>query len=343
MNPTADLDNGTLDVQHLAQMVQRHAFGMWRYRWIALIVAWCLSVVSWVAIYLMPDRYEASAQVYVDTDTVLRPLLKGLAVEENVMNDVTLMTRTMLTRPHLESVAREADLDLSAKTPREFDAVLASLKRRIKITPSGENIYTISFDDKNRATAVDVVDKLLDSFVEDTLGSGQEDSQQAEKTLKAELADYEQRLNQADDRLKEFKRKNVGLMPNEHGDYYSQLQTAEADLAAVQQSIRIANGKAASLARQLEGRRTGVRHHGPNVRRGFGDRCPDRVAGIKTRRSTCPIHGKASGSRPNRSAAGGASCETEDRTGIQICRRPADGDQSARHQPGVSEPEDPTQ
>ena len=253
MNPTADLDNGTLDVQHLVQMVQRHAFGMWRYRWIALIVAWCLSVFSWVAIYLMPDRYEASAQVYVDTDTVLRPLLKGLAVEENVMNDVTLMTRTMLTRPHLESVAREADLDLAAKTPREFDAVLASLKRRIKITPSGENIYTISFDDKNRATAVDVVDKLLDSFVEDTLGSGHEDSQQAEKTLKAELADYEQRLNQADDRLKEFKRKNVGLMPNEHGDYYSQLQTAEADLAAVQQSIRIANGKAASLARQLEG------------------------------------------------------------------------------------------
>ena len=169
------------------------------------------------------------------------------------MNDVTVMSRTMVTRPHLERVARETDLDLSAKTPREFDAVLESLERRIKIQPSGANIYTISFEDKKRETAVDVVDKLLDSFVEDTLGSGQEDSQQAEKTLKKELEDYERRLTESEDRLKEFKRQNVGLMPDEQGDYYAQLQTASAELAAVQQATRIANEKAASLARQLEG------------------------------------------------------------------------------------------
>ncbi len=169
------------------------------------------------------------------------------------MNDVTVMSRTLLTRPHLERVARESDLDLAAKTPREFDAVLASLERRIKIATTGANIYTITFEDKRRDTAVHVVDKLLDSFVEDTLGSGQEDSQQAEKTLKKELDDYERRLTESEDRLKEFKRQNVGLMPDEHGDYYAQLQAATGGLAHVQQSVRIANEKAASLARQLEG------------------------------------------------------------------------------------------
>ncbi len=283
MNQAADLDNGALDVQQLVQMVQRHALGMWRYRWVALGVAWCLSVISWVGIYLLPDRYEASAQVYVDTDSVLRPLLRGLSVEKDVMNDVTLMTRTMLTRPHLERVAREADLDLAAKNPREFNAVLASLEQRIKIAPTGANIYTISFEDQNRATAVDVVDKLLDSFVEDTLGSGQEDSQQAEKTLKAEIADYEQRLNQADDRLKEFKRKNVGLMPDERGDYYSQLQTAQADLAGVRQSIRVANGKAASLARQLEGEEPVFGIMGQTT--GVGSSTDAQIASLERKRS----------------------------------------------------------
>jgi polysaccharide chain length determinant protein (PEP-CTERM system associated) len=248
-----DLNDGSIDFQQITQMVQRHALGMWRYRWVALIVAWTLSIVSWFFIYMLPDRYEASAQVYVDTDSVLRPLLRGLSVEKDVMNDVAVMSRSMLTRPHLERVAREADLDLVAKTPRDFDAVIASLERRVKIVTTGPNIYTISFDDKKRETAVDVVDKLLDSFVEDTLGSGQEDSQQAEKTLKQELDDYERRLTESEERLKEFKRQNVGLMPDEHGDYYAQLQAAAADLAAVKQSIRVANEKAASLARQLEG------------------------------------------------------------------------------------------
>lgn len=254
MTQGTNLSDEAVDFQRLFQTAQRHAFGMWRYRWIVLAVAWGLSVVSWIGIYLLPDRYEASAQVYVDTDSVLRPLLKGLSIEKDVMNDVMVMTRTMLTRPHLERVAREADLDLAVKTPREMEEVLASLERRVKVTATaGANIYTITFEDKKRETAVDVVDKLLDSFVEDTLGSGLQDTQQAEKALKTELADYERRLTESEERLKEFKRKNVGLMPDARGDYYAQLQAASADLAAVRQAARIANEKQTSLVRQLEG------------------------------------------------------------------------------------------
>ena len=285
MSQGTDLNDGALDLQRLVQMVQRHTLGMWRYRWIALAVAWGLSIASWIFIYMLPDRYDASAQVFVDTDTVLRPLLRGLSVEKDVMNDVTVMSRTMLTRPHLERVAREADLDLSAKTPREFDAVLASLERRVKIATTGANIYTISFEDTKRDTALKVVDKLLDSFVEDTLGSGQEDSQQAEKTLKTELEAYERRLTESEDRLKEFKRKNVGLMPDEKGDYYAQLQAASADLAAVQQSARIANEKAASLARQLEGEEPVFGIMTSTIGVGRGSSIDGQIASLEQRRS----------------------------------------------------------
>jgi polysaccharide chain length determinant protein (PEP-CTERM system associated) len=285
VSQATDFNDGALDFQQLVQMVQRHALGMWRYRWIALAIAWALSFASWVFVYLLPDRYEASAQVFVDTDTVLRPLLRGLSVEKDVMNDVTVMSRTMLTRPHLERVAREADLDLSTKTPREFDAVLASLERRVKIAASGANIYTISFEDKKRETAVDVVDKLLDSFVEDTLGSGQEDSQQAEKTLKKELEDYERRLTESEDRLKEFKRQNVGVMPNEHGDYYAQLQAASTDLAAVQQLVRIANEKAGSLARQLEGEEPVFGIMSSTAGSGRGSSTDGQIASLEQKRS----------------------------------------------------------
>jgi polysaccharide chain length determinant protein (PEP-CTERM system associated) len=252
VSQTTDLGSGP-DFQDLIQLVQRHALGMWRYRWIALAVAWILSIASWFAVYMLPDRFEASAQVFVDTDSVLRPLLHGLSVEKDVMNDVTMMSRTMLTRPHLEKVAREADLDLGSKTTREFDAVLSSLERRIKIATTGTNIFTISFEDAKRDTAVAVVDKLLDAFVEDTLGSGQEDSQQAERTLKTELEDYERRLTESEDRLKEFKRQNVGLMPDQRGDYYARMQAAVTELATFQQAVRVATEKEASLARQLEG------------------------------------------------------------------------------------------
>ncbi len=80
-----DSRDGSVEISRLIQIAQRHVVGMWRYRWAALAVAWLLSIVTWGLVYMLPDRYEASAQVFVDTDTVLRPLLNGLSVEKDVI------------------------------------------------------------------------------------------------------------------------------------------------------------------------------------------------------------------------------------------------------------------
>ena len=51
--------------------------GSWRYRWYMMLVAWLVCVVGWGYIQQMPDQYEASARVHVDTQSILQPLLRG--------------------------------------------------------------------------------------------------------------------------------------------------------------------------------------------------------------------------------------------------------------------------
>ena len=34
-------------------------------------------------VVFLPDQYEASSRVYVDTDSLMGPLLKGIAVEDD--------------------------------------------------------------------------------------------------------------------------------------------------------------------------------------------------------------------------------------------------------------------
>jgi capsular polysaccharide biosynthesis protein len=48
-----------------------------------LITAWMIAVVGWVWVYLLENRYQAQARVYVDTQSLLRPLMSGLAVQPN--------------------------------------------------------------------------------------------------------------------------------------------------------------------------------------------------------------------------------------------------------------------
>src|SRR3979409_454221 len=99
-------------MRELINQILFHLRATWRYRWLAVISAWIIALGGWIAVYLMPDRYEASARVYVDTQSVLRPLLAGLAVQPNVDQMVTMMSRTLISRPNLEKVIRMADMDI---------------------------------------------------------------------------------------------------------------------------------------------------------------------------------------------------------------------------------------
>ena len=100
-------------MQQLLEQLIIHARGTWRYRWYAIALIWVFALAGWTAVFVMPDRYEASARVYVDTDSLLRPLLRGLAVQTNLEQRVRLMTRALLSRPNLEKIAHLAELLLS--------------------------------------------------------------------------------------------------------------------------------------------------------------------------------------------------------------------------------------
>ena len=56
---------------------------MWHRRWIGLGVAWLATMIGVGIVYRIPERFEATARVYVDTESLLRPLLAGLAIQPN--------------------------------------------------------------------------------------------------------------------------------------------------------------------------------------------------------------------------------------------------------------------
>ena len=76
----------------------------------------------------MPDLYEATARVFVDTQSVLKPLMSGLAVQPNVDQQVAILSRTLISRPNVEKLIRMADLDLQRRRRgREGDDLIETL------------------------------------------------------------------------------------------------------------------------------------------------------------------------------------------------------------------------
>src|ERR1700722_3795494 len=114
-----------------------HARGVWRRRWYAAGLAWLFCLIGWGYVLYLPNIYEAKARIYVDTDSMLRPLMRGIAVDSNILTQVDVIQRTLLSRPNLQKVSHMADLDLAAHTPAEGEEMLNDLRRRTAIAGEG--------------------------------------------------------------------------------------------------------------------------------------------------------------------------------------------------------------
>lgn len=240
-------------MDQVLQQILGYAKAAWRRRWWGVVVAWLVCIVGWTWVMMIPDRYEASARVYVDTQTLLKPLLSGLTAEPNVEQQIKLMTRQLVSRPTLEKVARMTDLDVKAKTPEQTEAMLDGLASKIAIADAGrENLYTISYQNANGDLAKKVVQSLLTIFVETSLGKTRQDISSSARFIEEQLQQYQQKLTDAENALTEFKRKNIGMMPGQGGDYYAKLAETAAQLRQAQLDQQEATNRRNQLKRQLE-------------------------------------------------------------------------------------------
>lgn len=247
-------------MQSLLDQILDQLRALWRFRWPALLGAWAVCILGWIAVFAMPDVYEAGARVFVDTRTALSPIIKDIAIGQDVTAQLNYVQSSLLGRPQLEKVAHEAELDSTAITPEARSTLINKLRERIDLNvnapgrgESGGTIYTLRFTDTDRARSLKVVDTLLNTFVEDTLGGKRSGSEKAQKFLEQQIEDYEVRLRDAEQKLSDFKRQNVGLMPGAEGDYFSRLQGEVDAEKKAQGQLSIAMSRRSEVGRQLRG------------------------------------------------------------------------------------------
>lgn len=227
--------------------------GMWHRRWIGLAAAWIVAIVGVTVALRIPDRYEANARVYVDTQTLLRPLMEGLSIQPNIDQQVVLLSRTLISRPNVEKVVRMADLDLSSSSPEARDALIDSVSNRLRLGAGVGNIYTISYRDTSPDQARKVVQSLLTIFVESSLGDKRQDTRASVRFVDEQIKQYEQTLRDAEDRLKNFRLKYLGVAGQGGPDYFGRLGKIATDIDDAKRELRAAEESRDAYKRELAG------------------------------------------------------------------------------------------
>lgn len=245
-------------------LVYSYLHGIWRYRWSALLISFLIACIGWVVVYAVPNFYIARTTVQVDTKSIIRPLLEGLAVDSEVEAGLNLMRRVLLSRNNLEDVIRQTELGLNAHDAVAMDNLVLTLASSIILEPEqGEyqrkkkkddtNIYALSYEGESPELVYQVVSKLLNRLIENTLASARTDTASAQKFLDRQISEYEERLTTSEQALAKFKQENVGFMPNEKGGYFARLQRRQNELDKLNSELRLARRSHAEMLKQLAG------------------------------------------------------------------------------------------
>ena len=228
--------------------------GVWKYRWVAVVAAWVVAMAGWTIVYKLPDDYQSTARIYVDTQNVLKPLMAGMTVSPDLQQQVSIMSRTLISRPNVERIIRMVDLDIKAKNVKEQENLVKDLMDKIKLGTTGrDNLFTIHYNNQNPKLAKEIVQSLLTIFVEGGLGGKTQDSSSAIRFIDEQIRSYEEKLIVGENNLKAFKQKNIGIMPQQGGDYYSQLSQAVEDLNKTRLELREAEHARDAIKRQITG------------------------------------------------------------------------------------------
>ncbi|MDO9236999.1 MAG: Wzz/FepE/Etk N-terminal domain-containing protein [Aquabacterium sp.] len=203
----------------LAELV----FGLKRRRWVVLAVAWPIAILGGIGVMLTHDRYEATAKVFVDTQTVLKPLMKEITFQLDIDQQVTMLAKTLISRPNVEHLLTLPGLGLAQGNPGKYDAEVDGLMKAIKIEPLTNNLYAITYRDMDSQRAKRMVQGLVDLFVDSGVGEKRRDSEGASRFIDEQIRTSEVKLAEAEGRMKDFKLRNFGVTGTSNQDYFGRV------------------------------------------------------------------------------------------------------------------------
>jgi len=237
----------------LLRQVSGILVAMWQRRWVGIAAASAVALLSIAVVKLViRDRYEASAKVFVDTQSVLKPLMSGLAFQPDSDQQVRMLARTLISRPNIEQLIKSPSAGLDNLSEIDRDRTIDRLTKEIKITPSGDaNLFSITYRDISPHRAKVIVSDLVSLFVSAGVTDKQRDSEQARRFLDEQIKVYELKLTESENRLKDFKLRNFGMTGTSNQDFFARVSASSEEINRLRIELQAAQRSRDALRHEL--------------------------------------------------------------------------------------------
>jgi len=186
-------------------------------RWLGVVVAALMVAAIATVVMAMPDQYESRSRMYINSEVVLRPLLRGIASEEDAESREDLLKvlqTTVLNTNNIDRLLEIPDLGFDLSTEDRRNKARAMIRNGVTIAEQEDtkNLYDLAYTDTDPTRARNVLQGLVAVMVESKMGLAQKGYEDARKFLDAQIAAYEEQLRELEAKITAHRMENAMVL-----------------------------------------------------------------------------------------------------------------------------------
>ena len=248
----SEIDQNSLDLKrYWALVLQR--------RYLALSIAVAVLSICTLAGFIMPKVYESSSTILIQRSAMVNPLSQGPGEAGTTDIGIATMQDVITSEDTIDRVIKKLGIDAGdIKSPRH-QGLVKGIKAHISVTVKsggGREVadsFKISYRGHDPKNVRDVVNALLEAYIDETSGYRRSDAAGAVVFLKSQLSEYKDKMEESDKAITEFRRKYPNLVLQTEGAATSGTESFQTQKIDADIKVKELMYKRENLRKQLSG------------------------------------------------------------------------------------------
>lgn len=238
-------------MENSSQDIRRYLRQIYCRRYLFVFILMLVSASIVVYSYRLPKRYQAESVVFIENN-VINQLVKGLAVTPSIDDQIRVLNFALNSRELVTRVLKQMNSAIFERTTAEQQRYIEGLKNRTRITLKGKELFIVSVVDSDPYFTRDYVNTLVSSYVEENISSNRNETYGANRFFAEQIEQFRQKLNQAEDVIIEFRKKQGIYLSQDENELLSELKKYTGQLEELELTLNALLAKKSSLSRQLQ-------------------------------------------------------------------------------------------
>ena len=226
---------------------------IFKHRYFVALSFLVISVSAAVGGLYWPKIYTSHATVFFEQKNILGPLMEGAAVQTGVQDQARIAQEIIFSRKIMQEILLGQGVLDESSTPKQVDDAIDNLKSRTRVSMSSPSLIAIDYRDHDAQRAFWTTKTLSEVFIRESTEAKVEESRAAFDFINNQVKEYEQKLQQSEERLKDFRADNEAIAPGAEQQARQRVQDLSGQIAGIEQELREAVIREQSLREQLTG------------------------------------------------------------------------------------------